>query len=80
MMQARYFISNDRVSDDEDDIFFIPDRPTEHVKAILKCSTGARAQQYLHYVMNKNKRIVEVGSGICTAINNVISDSQPSEK
>ena len=80
IMQARYFTGNDPVSDDDDEIFFILYGPMEHIKAILNCSMGARVQQYLHYVMKKNKCIVEVGLGMGTAIKNGMIGSQPLEQ
>ena len=64
------------MADGDNDVLFVPDRPTEHVKEILNCS---RVQQYLHYIMQKHKCTVEVGLGMCTEIKNGMIGSQLSE-
>jgi hypothetical protein len=79
MLQSRYIEDSDMIDDDDAD-FFVPGVPTEHVHAILSSTTGARVQQYLHYVMKKHKCIVEVDLGMCTALKNGMIGSQPSEQ
>ena len=50
------------------------------MKAVLQCNTGARVQQYLHHLMKKDKCLVEISVGMCTAMKNGMIASQPSEQ
>jgi hypothetical protein len=80
-MQAIYFDDGDSEDEDSESCGIIkPEGQTEHLQAVLKCTTGARVQQYLHYILKKHKCIVEIGLGMCTAIKNGMIGSQPTEQ
>ena len=75
-MQARY--ADDMDKDRTDDIV-IPDRPSEIMNDVVRCSTGARAQQFLnHLLMVNHNCIMNLSMGMCTALKNVLLMSQPS--
>ena len=81
-MQSRYFDDVDSEDEDTETLcgIIIPKGQTEHLQAVLKCTTGARVQQYLHYILKKHKCIVEIGLGMCTAIKSGMIGSQPTEQ
>ena len=62
-----------------DDDIIISNGPNKTVSAVIKCSTGARVQQYLnHLLSSKYYCIVNLNVGMCTAIKNGLLMSQPS--
>ena len=81
--QIRYFypeIDKEDIDDNEYMSYILPKGLTKHMKAVLQCNTGARFQQYLHHLMKKEKCLVEISVGMCTAMNNGMIAIQPSEQ
>ena len=74
-MRAYYTTEAD---DDEDEDIIIPSGMTIEMSAVIQCSTGARAQQYLnHPLTSVFGCIISLGIGMCTAIKNGLLMSQP---
>ena len=67
-MQA-YFPEDD--NKDEATYVVIPVVPNESMQAVIKCSTGAKAQQFLNHILTTvYNGIVCLNFGMCTVIKN----------
>ena len=67
------------MDEDTTENIVIPDRPSKTMNNVVRCSTGARVQQFLNHLLTVNHNcIVNLSMGMCIALKNGLLMSQPS--